>query len=267
MGYRVKVCIGEELRRVVQDINHRAEDHGMSIAPVLEDGIDIVLSPAAEARVRVGPQAWRIPAIELRARKIQPAALVQTPFVERRSARGVAAATMTRAPHQIGTAVPFGVISWRGSAGCIGGKDRVPERDRPADIPGRGDFRGRVRDCGGGHVMHEIGVERAHVVVAQLRTGRTGHCRIKPVAIGRHPVAHGTAEIRKGALTDAVRRVGGDVGGADRAQRGTHLHSAGEGLAAGHAAADHAIGGALDMFPLGNKDAAARRDGPGRVEG
>ncbi|KAG1386782.1 hypothetical protein G6F59_016696 [Rhizopus arrhizus] len=80
--------------------------------------------------------------------------------------------------------------------------------------------------------MHEVGIQRLHVIGRDLGVRGVRHGRIQRMPVASLAVAHGLVEVLVGVVADARLFVGRDVGRIDRAQRRLDAQSAGEGLAA-----------------------------------
>ncbi|MND87398.1 hypothetical protein D3C80_793980 [compost metagenome] len=236
-----QVVVTHELRGVVECLGHRAEYHRMPVAPGLEELRDLGLAPAPQPGVGVGTQARCIPAIEQGTSEERLAAVIQGLFVEGQAPRRMAAATVARALDDVGAAVPLRILPglvgvWRG-----GGEQAVPHGNGPSPVQRPGNVAGKVGLLHGLHAVHEEGVQRLYIVIAELGVGRVGHGRVQPPAAGRDALAHGTVEVGQAVATDAGVAVGGDVGGVDRPQRGGHFQPAGERFAVRQAVAGHAV--------------------------
>ena len=159
---------------------------------------------------------------------------------------------MAQALHQVGAAQQLRVTRGRHLVRLRrGGESPAPDgqrethRQRPRNV-GRL-VRRRVRL----HAMHEIGVQRLHVRLAQARVRRIRHGRIHGIAMFRHAGAHQLVEIGKAPVADAGLFIGRDVGGIHLADRRFHAQAARERLAfrAGRMAGD-AVAGAGQVFAL-----------------
>ncbi len=248
MTDRLQVVIRHELGRVVEGIRHRAEDDGMAVPAALEEGVYVLLAPAAKTGIRVAAQARRIPAVEKRAGKIERAAFIERFFRHGDGARRMTAAAMTRPLNEIGATVPLVVAGGFRLIGAAFGEDGVPERERPAHVHRPLDVRGPVFLLNGCDPAGEIGVERADVVVAHLHIRGVRHCRIEAVTVGCHALTDGAVEIGERIVADAGLLVRGDVGREDGAERRSHLQPAGKGCAFRCAVTGNAVAQAGDIF-------------------
>ncbi|MND54036.1 hypothetical protein D3C80_450870 [compost metagenome] len=133
---------------------------------------------------------------------------------------------------QIGAAVPFGRLGRvRLEAGLVE-EEQVPDRHRGADREGERKLGLLWLVIVRLHLVHEIGIERLHVVIGDLGIGRVRHCRIKMAAILGDPFTHGARKILFAVIADTIFLRRRDVGREDLAERRVDAVATGKGRAA-----------------------------------
>ena len=262
-GHQVRVA--DMLRGVQDHVGHAARGGGEAVLPGLEH----------LHRVGHGPQVaqfHRVPVLHLRAREEQMSLGTQVAhgqFLEADAARGVAGAAVAQALHQVGAAVPDGVLLRVGHEGGLVGEHRIPVGQAPALVEGEVHAQGLVGLGHRRHALAQVGPQRGHVLVAHLGVGGVRHGRVEPVAIGGHAVAHRAVEGRIAPATDAVLRVRRDVGGVDRAEGGFQRTAAGHLGAARGGVAGHAVAQLGHIAALGHQTGlgrAAEAGAPGLIQ-
>ncbi len=96
--------------------------------------------------------------------------------------------------------------------------------------------------------MHEIGVKRLHILIADDRVRGIRHGGIEGIAIFRHAMTHRFLEVVVAVLTNTGRAIGSDVGGVDGANRGGHRQTTGKGRAAFAGVTGHTVTGARQIL-------------------
>ena len=163
----------------------------------------------------------------------------------------MAGAAVAQALHQVGAAQQLLVAACgRGVRRRRRGKHPAPDAQRKTHRQRPRNIRGAVRRCIRRHAMHQIGVQCAHVGVAQARIGRVGHGRVHRVALFRHAGAHQLVEIFKTPVADAVLLVRRDIGGVHLADRRGHAEAASIWFALRGCVAGDAVAGARQVFAL-----------------
>ncbi len=237
-----QILMVEVLGAVVDDLGHAAR-HGVILSATrLQQQREVL---RAEGFLQTGAaQIAGIPVLHRTAGEVEPAARpvgAQRFFLEEQPARRMAGAAMPQPFDQIRAAVPLRALLGIGFEHRVAHEQPVPDRQRPADghrphhigfAVGRGVWR---------HALHEIGIQRVHVLRRDARVRRIRHGRVEVFAARRHTMAHRTVELFEAVVADAVRLVRGDVGGIDRAHGHDHLQTADKGLAARRRMAGHAI--------------------------
>ncbi|MNE46270.1 hypothetical protein D3C80_1405970 [compost metagenome] len=155
MGNGGQVVVVHELRGVVERLGHRAEYHGMPVAPGFQELRDFCLAPAPQPGVVVGAQARCVPAVEQGTGQERLAAFIQGLFVEGQAARGVATAAVAGALDEVGTPVPLRILPCLGGVRRGGREQAIPQGDWPAQVQWPRDVAGQVGLLHRLHTMHE----------------------------------------------------------------------------------------------------------------
>ncbi|MNC39390.1 hypothetical protein D3C75_880460 [compost metagenome] len=132
-------------------------------------------------------------------------------FLKGDAARGMAGATMAQALHQIGAAIDQRIAVRVGFERLIIDKCPVPECQPPAHVERPAHVGGLVGLADRLHRLHQVGVQRLHVLLADFGVGRVGHGGIQMGAVGAHPFAHGLVELLEAVTPDTGFRVRGDI--------------------------------------------------------
>ncbi len=98
--------------------------------------------------------------------------------------------------------------------------------------------------------MHEVIVERTHVLLGQLAVILVGHRRIEMRAVGADTVIERSAELVERPVANARLLVRGDIGAPDGAHRAGYGKASGERFPARRGMAGRAVGGVHDVFAL-----------------
>ncbi|MNH03217.1 hypothetical protein D3C79_624710 [compost metagenome] len=148
-------------------------------------------------------------------------------FLEGDTTRGMTGATMAQTLDQIGAAVDQRVAVRVGLERLVVEERPVPQRQPPAHVEWPAHVGGLIGLADRCHVLHQVGVQRAHVRFAHFRVGRVGHRGVKLGAISTHAFAHGLVELLEAVTPDTGFRVRGDVARVDRAHGRFKLQAAG----------------------------------------
>ncbi|KKO64551.1 hypothetical protein VM94_01928 [Janthinobacterium sp. KBS0711] len=268
--HRRQVAIRHVLHGMGHHVVHGAERRRMAVAARFEEFGDLRRAPARQSAAMFIAQRWHGPAVDHAAagQEGRVALVRQRFFLHAHAARRMAGAAVAQALHQVGAAQQLRIARDRRFIRLRrGGKGPAPDgqgethRQRPRNVGSL--VRRRIRL----HAMHEIGVQRLHVRLAQARVRRVRHGRIHGVAVLGHAGAHQLVEIGKAPVADAGLFIGRDIGGIHLADRRFHAQAAGERLAfrAGRMAGD-AVAGAGQVFALAYQ-LGVRDGGGGRPSG
>ena len=147
----------------------------------------------------------------------------------------------------IGAAVPFRALRGVGREAGVGVEQQRPKHHRPALIERK---RKSVRAIVGMHrrQAEQIGLDRQRVRVRHVGIGRVRHGRIKPRAVAADAALHRVEKILIAVIADAGVLVGRDIGRIDRPERQRNSQAAGILGASGRGVANHAVGGACEIF-------------------
>ncbi len=210
-----EISIAEVLRAVVDDLDHAARNAAEAVLPGLEH-LDGVGHRPEVAQAGRPPRIHRFAGqIELAWRAVVGHGL----FLEADAARRVAGPAMSQPLDQVSAAVP------RIVAGCVGlernvfDESPVPERQTPAHVERPGHLRWLVGPVGRGQPVHEIPVQRPHVVRGHLGVRRVRHRRIQVVSIGGNALAHGAIELLERVVAYSGPAVRRDVGRIEHPER------------------------------------------------
>ena len=149
---------------------------------------------------------------------------------------------------QIGLRIPFG-IGRKLTRRC---KQPLPIRHRPAHAHEKWHGGVLVGLLHRFDFLHEIRIHCRHVLVGHDGIRWVRHGRIQRRTIAAHTVFHRIAELFQAVFAYACFRVGGDVGGVNRAHWGLHRQAACIGFATWHAVASKAVGALSHVFASGH---------------
>ncbi|OIQ74886.1 hypothetical protein GALL_434580 [mine drainage metagenome] len=96
---------------------------------------------------------------------------------------------------------------------------------------------------------HQKRIQRRDILIRRPGEMRIGQHRVKISPLPIHPVAHRPLERRFRPCADPGQRIGGDVGGVDRADGHVHAQAADKRLAAGRSVAGDAVAGPRQIRP------------------
>ncbi len=245
-GNRFQIAVIQVLGAVVDHIGHAADNGEVGRAPGLEQLHQFGWRPAAQTVGLVAAQIGRVPVVDARAGEIQAAVRPAGPhgfFLQKRAARGMAGAAVPESFNEISAAVPLRGLLGVGLVNAVAGEHPVPHRQRPAHVQRPGNVFGLVGLRDRLHAVHEIGVERVHVLRFNAGIRGVGHGRVEIAQARRLAVAHGFVELRESPVADAVRFIRRDVGRVHLADAHGQIHrqAAGKGFAARRGVAGDAV--------------------------
>ncbi|MNH13470.1 hypothetical protein D3C79_730420 [compost metagenome] len=162
--------------------------------------------------------------------------------------RRVAFATVPQPIHQVAATIPVAALGRIGFEGAVLMGHHVPEQQAGAHVEGEADLVVTVRG-GGRFGLHEVGVERLHVLIRDQVIGGVGHGGIE-AAIGGAAVVHHLIKILIAVAAYPLGLVGADVGGVDDAERRLERQSTGILLATLGGVAGGAVADLGQVFSL-----------------
>lgn len=214
----LRIVVGEVLRAVFDLLDHTAiGDHAAGV-PRLQKRCDAGGAQSAKARSFIACEVRREPVIIDAACEIALRRFVVAALLERRAARRMTGAAMTERLHQIRTAIPLRIMVRTQPVHAARRECKLPEAQRPTLIERKRHVRRRRRICDGHNAMHDVVVERPHVVVRYFGKRRIWHRRIQSLTVPRYTLAQGARKILVGVLADAEVPVRRDVARHDRAE-------------------------------------------------
>ena len=157
-----------------------------------------------------------------------------------RIARGMACTAMRQPLDQVGATIPFRTLRAVRLVGFTVKEQKLPTRDHKPLVEWKGKpvlARRRLHRL----PRHQVSVERAVVLIADIGEVIVGECRIEMPALAIDARAHGAAEGRFRPPADPGFRIRRDIGRVDRAERRRHRKPAGEILEPAHGMAIVAI--------------------------
>ena len=214
-GDRCQVRIGEMLGAVVDHVGHVARHRGKTVLPGLEQLNGVFHGPQIT-------QAQGSPRFNRLSRQVMlatAARIAEGFFLKGQPTRRVTRSAMPQPLHQVGTAIEHLASGRVRREGLVVDEHPVPQRQAPALVEREAHFSLQIHVLDRCHTLHQVRVQRAHVVISHLGVGRVRHGRVEILACRGHAFTHHFVELFKTVLTDSGLGVRRDVAGIDRAHR------------------------------------------------